>query len=659
MFLGSLLLQEAPAGQPGTVNRRLTRLGPVAVVGLAAWCGTIAGLLEVLTVVVRKRYFDTNQLLGMSRHFVWLVPLTDLLIFFLVGLVGAVAMMLRPAAARWVLLRILGALMWLPMLLVGFSQVYGAAWFLVAAGVSVRLVPMLEQRGVAFRRVVIVSAPILAMTVAGLWAIPWAADRLEQSREQARPIPEGAPNVLLVVMDTVAAERLALYGYKRPTSPAINELAGRGGRFDAAVAASSWTLPSHASMFTGRWPHELSVGWRTPLDNAAPTLAEFSRSRGYATAGFVANTIYCAADTGLGRGFTVYRDYMFYELSPFKMAAIVQRSLDALQWFGDAVGEALELDWLRVRTRQIRERFETDRKEASVVNREFLDWLRDRPQPERPYFAFLNYTDAHTPYQLSANRIHRFGAKPTDERESRLIQDWWTMDKSTLSEQDLAFISNAYDDCVASLDEQIGRLFDELDRRKALERTWVFLVSDHGESFGEHAGVFLHGSSLYRTELHVPLIVIPPAGTQVAPVVSETVSLRNLAATVVDITGLGAGSPFPGVSIAGLWRPTVRSPGDSAAKEGALAEVVPNETLDGRAPGSTQLPWPLGALTEGGWSYIRREGDVLEELYHLPEDPGQQRNVAGSDGSRAVLERMRQAMSRLTVGPLTPERFNP
>ena len=345
-ILASLLSRGAIAGQPGPPNHRPAPLGPVALLGLAAWCGTVAGLLEVAAVVVRKRFFDSNHLLGMSRHFIWLVPLTDLLIFLLVGLVGCLVVILRPAGGRWAVARTLCVLTMLPMLLGAFPQVYGLAWLLVALGVSARLVPILERHGLAFRRVVLSSAPILAVTLAALAAIPWAADRVQQGREQGRPIPTEAPNVLLIVMDTVAAEHLALYGYERPTSPAIEELARRGSRFDAALSASSWTLPSHASMFTGRWPHELSVGWRTPLDAAAPTVAEFLRARGYATAGFIANMSYCAADSGLGRGYTVYRDYIFYELSPFKLAVMVQKSLDGLQTIGDVLGDTLELNWL-------------------------------------------------------------------------------------------------------------------------------------------------------------------------------------------------------------------------------------------------------------------------------------------------------------------------
>ena len=329
---------------PGLRIDRPGRLGPIALLGLAAWCGTLAGLLEVATVVVRKRFFDTNQLLSMSRHFIWLVPLTDLLILLLVGLVGCLVVILRPAGGRRAVARTLCALTLLPMLLAAFPQVYGLAWLLVALGVSARLVPILERHGASFRRVVLYSSPVLAGTLAALAALPWAADRVQRWRERGRPIPTDAPNVLLIVMDTVAADHLALYGYGRPTSPAIDELARRGCRFDAALSSSSWTLPSHASMFTGRWPHELSVGWRTPLDAAAPTVAEFLRARGYATAGFIANTTYCAADSGLGRGYTVYRDYIFHELSPFRMAVMVQRSLEGLQTIGDVLGDALDLD---------------------------------------------------------------------------------------------------------------------------------------------------------------------------------------------------------------------------------------------------------------------------------------------------------------------------
>ena len=87
------------------------------------------------------------------------------------------------------------------------------------------------------------------------------------------PPPPAAPNVLLIVWDTVRAQNLSLHGHNRPTTPNLQRLAARGAWFRHAFATSSWTLPSHASMFTGRWPHELSAGWKTPLDDREPTLA--------------------------------------------------------------------------------------------------------------------------------------------------------------------------------------------------------------------------------------------------------------------------------------------------------------------------------------------------------------------------------------------------
>ena len=231
----------------------------------------------------------------------------------------------------------------MPVLLVAFPRIYSLAWLVVALGLAARLVPLIERASLAFRRFVVVSFPAVVAIVAILRGSLWAGDRIKQAREGDRPLPPpGSPNVLLIVMDTVAAGHLSLHGYDRATSTTLVELAERGIRFDSARAASSWTLPSHATMFTGRWLHELSVGWFTPLDATRPTLAEFLGDRGYATAGFVANTAYCATDSGLARGFTLYQDFIFPELTALKTAVLVNRALEgfqALVYFSE--------DWLR------------------------------------------------------------------------------------------------------------------------------------------------------------------------------------------------------------------------------------------------------------------------------------------------------------------------
>src|SRR5262249_12268568 len=109
---------------------------------------------------------------------------------------------------------------------------------------------------------------------------------------------------------TVRARNLSLYGYDRQTTSRLEQFAKTGVRFDRAIAAAPWTLPSHAAMFTGRFPHELSADFRAPLDATHITLAEALRAQGDLTAGFVANTYYSNVENGLSRGFAYYEDYL-------------------------------------------------------------------------------------------------------------------------------------------------------------------------------------------------------------------------------------------------------------------------------------------------------------------------------------------------------------
>jgi len=653
------VVEEAGAVGSSTPDLASNRLGFVSLLLLSAWCGLVAGLLEVGTVVVRKQVFESDQLYRMSRHFVWLIPFSNLCVFVALGLFGCGVILVWPSRGRWIFTRGLGAFALLPFILAAFPRIYSLAWFVVALGLAAHFVPLIERRRRACRRFVLLSFPVAVAVVASLAASISLGDWTKQARERARPLPPpGSPNVLLIVLDTVAAGHLSLHGYERATSTTLAELAERGIRFDSARAASSWTLPSHASMFTGRWTHELSAGWFRPLDQTHPTLAEFLGDRGYATAGFVANKWYCAVDSGLARGFTVYDDYIFPGLTAFKMAVLGRRALERCNAFVESE-DWLEAVGLLGYAQRLWRWLYTDRKAAAGVNRELLDWLARRAQPERPFFAFLNYIDAHYPYELLPGRLHRFGAEPDDKRLRSLIQHWSDVDKATVLPKGVAFVADLYDDCIADLDEQLGKLVDLLDDRGVLERTWLIVVSDHGESFGEHTGDFCHGVSLYDTALHVPLIIIPPGGKPTRQIVKEAVSLRDLAATIVDVVGQGAGSPFPGVSLARCWKP----PGPMAAIPApsalpALAEVVPHDLVNRDYWGVPQQQSPLRAVLEKGWKYIRRVDGADEELYHLSDDAKEERNLAGHPSTRMTLKQMRAAMDRLTGGPLVPERFS-
>ncbi len=653
--------------EPASTSPRavaLPRLALFWILSLSACCGLLAGLLEVGTIVVRKHTFDPNHLYGMSRHFVWLTPLTNVCIFLVLGLVGWIAGLAWPRLVRWLFPRVLCALAVLPALLAAFPRIYDLTLAIVALGTAARLVPLFERNHRVFHRLVAVSF-LMALGFLTILAVsPWVGDRIKQRRENLRPLPPvGSPNVLLIVLDSVAASHLSLHGYNRNTSPTLVELAERGIRFDSAQAPSPWTLPSHATMFTGRWLHELSVGWLTPLAETPPTLAEFLGSNGYATTGFVANTTYCASHSGLGRGFTRYQDFIFPALTLFKSSELVKRFVTSIKQMADVLKEGWALARLQLGVERLERWLDDDRKEAEVVNREFLDWLSRRAQPERPFLAFLNYFDAHYPYELPTGHLHRFGAEPSETGQSVLIRDWFSRSRSRtrLAPQEVAFAVAAYDDCIADLDEQLGRMVDELGRRGLLKQTWLIIVADHGESFGEHAGVFCHGSSLYQTEVHVPLVIVPPGGTATKQVVKEAVSLRDLAATIVDLTGQAAGSPFPGRSLARFW--TQKSPADPiqhALSGSALAEVAfPTFPISRDFSNMPRLFWPQGALTEGDWSYIRREGELREELFDLREDAKEQHNLAGDRAAQPTLERMRTRLGRVTAGPLVPSRFSP
>jgi arylsulfatase A-like enzyme len=657
-------LDEAGPTDPSPHDRAAPHLGAMRLLALSAWCGLIAGLLEVAVIVMRKSMFDYVHLYWMSRHFIWLVPVVNLTLFLILGLGLSIVVWCTRGHGEWLAVRVLGASTLLPAIWAASPRIYGLAGFLLAAGIASRLVPTLERHAAAFRRWVRISFPVVVGIVATLAASLTGMDRLKGWREGAQALPTaGSPNILLIVLDTVGADHLSLFGYSRPTSPTIDELAAAGIRFDRVQATSSWTLPSHSSMFTGRWPHELSSGWFTPLDGAYPTLAEFLGSHGYATAGCIANTWYCASDSGLNRGFATYHDYIFPRLTAFKSTVLVDRTMDGLVAVERFLQDWLDYDFLRPAVDRLGWLVRTNRKDASAINREFLDWLSGQRRPERPFFAFLNYFDAHYPYELPATGIRRFGSKPRTRSESTLMRDWPLLMQKGPSESQIAFGRDAYDDCLADLDEQLGRLIDELERRSILGNTWVIVTADHGESFGEHPGVFWHGTSLYQAQRRVPLVIIPPSAALIAPrVIAETVSLRDLAATIVDLSGTNTRSPFPGNSLTRFWNGVARAsgPGSPAPSEPALSEVIP---LDSFGPDPSQWitkeRWPLAALTDGDLTYIRREGELREELFRKGDAAGESHNLADDPTMRTTLERMRKTLSRMTGGPLTPERFRP
>jgi arylsulfatase A-like enzyme len=448
--------------------------------------------------------------------------------------------------------------------------------------------------------------------------------------------------VLLIVLDTVRADHLSVYGYQRTTTTTLDRLAAHGIRFDEARAPAPWTLASHASFFTGRWPHELDVQWLTPLRKNFTTVAQYLGAHGYATAGFVSNAGYCSYDTGLDRGFTHLEDYVLDPLGSLRTARLVDA---AVKTFG---GLTLPLDygWFhQFRAAVSNWFFPIERKSAETINRDFLRWFDKRLESKRPYFVFLNYLDTHTPYLLPPGARHRFGVNPKTRKDyAEVLMDWGFLDKQRLPRRYSTAARDGYDNCVAYLDDQLGNLFDELERRSALDNTLVIITSDHGEGLGEHA-LFMHGESLYRTEIRVPLLILTPSHRPYGAVVHETVSLRDLPATIVDLIGLEIESPFPGRSLARLWaeRPTRARAVETDVVLSELASPNPADPNHGRSP---VFRGPLVALAEGDFVYIRNEGDGNEELFNQREDPDERNNLTRVDAMQRILRRFRDQLTR-------------
>ena len=523
------------------------RLGPLDVLVLSAWCGMAAGELEVAARVLYKHWSATNQLYGMTRHFVWVVPLVDLSLFLGMGLSWAVATKLWPRRAGWLGLRFIVAVAILPALLVAGPRIYLVAWLTFALGIASWLAALLERHAAGLRRRLMSSFPVLLGVVLVQAGVIVGGDRLAQSREDGRPLPPSdSPNVLLVVLDTVRADHLSLYGYERRTSPTW----------------SGWRPGGSASTRRARRPPGRSPRTRpcSPADGpTSSTRAGCIRcwtalSRpwpntwghyGYATAGFVGNTFYCSYDSGLNRGFTHYDDYIFETLETVRSARLVDIVLKDLNEIGPVLSRYFPMvhgfsreDWSRGSSRSASGRTPG----SSIANSSIGYRVGDNRAARSSPSSIIS--DAHTPYLLPLTP----SAASVRARKRRPISCYSMLGLGSTSggcpEQGQALVRDAYDNCLAYLDTRLGELVDELQRRGVLDRTIVIVTADHGEGLGEHEPVRPWREPLSRGNPRPPRD--GPARASAAPGgVGEPVSLRDIPATIADLVSPGTKSPFP------------------------------------------------------------------------------------------------------------------
>jgi arylsulfatase A-like enzyme len=605
---------------------RLLRAADELLAGSAA--AVLGAVLFLVAVRLVPIPFSVHDWDFRSAGLVWRTPWGYLLVFAPLAVALAALAALLP---RGIPLR-LTVTLWLTLVLWGLvlriTQVHGLAWLVLSLALSLQLSKPIARRPQPARRV-------LRWGGAGLLALALVArpvfERRQATRERdavaALPAAEsGAPSVLLIIWDTARAASLSLYGASFPTSPVLDSLARHGATFDEAYATTSWTLPSHASMFTGVYASETATDFDAALPLGRPTLAEVLRDRGYVTGGFTANLMATRAESGLARGFTRYEDFVpslreILHSTPYTQADIGVVLLELL-----ANGR-----YDRIWTELKRASFETnftvnshEVKRTPTVGADFLAWHQSLPAG-RPYFAFLNFFDAHDPYRPPPEDVAAVG----DTARTALAR---------------------YHGALHYVDRHMGTMLGELARRGGLENTIVIVTSDHGEQFGEH-GLTLHGNSLYRQSLHVPLVVVFPPRIAAGLRVPAPVTLRDLPATVLELAGIPpAATGLGGTSLAAVMAGTGAPAADSARP--APESVVLSELTQHyrRSPTLRNRNGPMQSVVAESLHVIR-DGDGAIEGYNVATDGLELANLAQGGRRDSLAALLDGGLARAGVKP--------
>jgi len=319
--------------------------------------------------------------------------------------------------------------------------------------------------------------------------------------------PDTRPDIVIVSIDALRADHLGCYGCERNTSPVIDSLAAAGSRFTACQSQAPWTLPSHASLFTGLDAVSHGAGYSygslRGLDRDLLTIAEILSESGYHT-GAIVNISLLGPDLGFDQGFDTFQ------------SVPEDGALNA-------------------------------RKTVTWANG-FIDLAVQEPEP---FFLFVHLWDAHSPYEPLAPYDTLFTSEPAPEGGY-----WRLKPDGSVVERDCETLLALYDSEIVYTDEHLGRLFGHLRELGIAESTLVVVLSDHGEEFLDHGGTG-HGSTLFQEVLHVPLVVSGP-GVPVG-VVDAPVGLYDLYPTLLACVGIPAPAGLPGIDVLGATDPRGRA----------------------------------------------------------------------------------------------------
>lgn len=535
--------------------------------------------------------------LFLSRHGRWLHPLTMALLWLAAERFVAV----DPAKVGMWLAPPLGALV-LYALLSWLTR--ERRWINVVVGVAVP--PIL------------LAIPVIRLQTKGGYGAPIGAE--------GKSPPPGSPDVVFIVMDTVRARSVSGLGYERETTPNLDEFSRGGVVFEKAIAPSTWSLPAHASLFTGTWPSVHDAHGETRwLDDRLPTLAETMAEAGWETRCFTANP-FISPSFGLTRGFE-WSDQAWITGAGGRGFAFIYRFIDALGATARDKGGGQVADNL-------------DR------------WMDDRPADAPPAYVFVNFLEAHFPFhQLPPEYRNAYTDMPL--RKLRPIGQiaFGTQLGRQLSDEELARIQgpihDLYDGGVLYTDHLVSRVIDAWRRRGTLDETVFVIVGDHGELVGEHRA-FDHVTQLYEECLHVPFVIHYPPAIPAGTRVEEPISTLGIYATITDLAGVET----PETVQMGSLLPALegRPAGQPVLTERFEEILLSSRFAPGEANGVGPLVDPRGryrVYRVGDLKYAKHwaEGQWSTSLFDLAADPGETTDLATSAMHTAKLQELEEELA--------------
>jgi arylsulfatase A-like enzyme len=568
-------------------------------------------LTGIVETVLKTRAQHQYALEGFAA-----IALFDCVLFFAVGVLCVVGHHLCPRIFSLpgvaFLLAALAVNDWAQML----YSFHGSSWLLLISIVLVlaaRSAYLFHRYPDVAMRLCRLTLPWMAAIVLLSALIPLGQRIAEQKAETRLPQPTlGRRNVIVIVVDTLRADHLTLYGYPRNTSPSLVRIAQQGVTFDYAIAPSSWTLPSHASMVTGRYPHEHGVeNEQSVLNGHLPVIGEEFQKLGYRTAAFSANQSWFTRLQGFGRGFMHFEDFVGF---PIGVAAQTP--------YGEPL---VEIAYKLHRTRYV-----PGHNTAEDINQRALQWI-DRDS--RPFFVFLNYIDTHVPYLPVIHYEEQF-VRP-GHKGGRI-----TKGDEILTPEELQDEMDAYDACIHYVDVQLQRLFDDLQRRRLGQNTIVVITSDHGEAFNEH-GFFHHQNALYRELIHVPLVIWSPDHIPSALRITRPVSTAAIPSTLLSLVDAPPQDSFKLPPLSELWG----RQGEVANWPYPISELARITSVPPVFPsfrGASQ------SLITSQWHLILSPDGM--ELYHCCDNDSEQHNLAETNAGREVAMRLSEEFSRESSG---------